>query len=844
MAEVIEIDSSPEPDPMPISRRVRFKSKSKGPAVQSIPVLEITDSDSDDFEAVGSDSDILVSPVKTGRRPIALSSSYAGPSRARVTNTLQLNVRASSSSLENIPSKDKENGKAAAAKLPLFLPGDEENEPPPSNINGRPEPALPSADTDLTVATPTPPMDIGQDLLANELIDVDEIVTPSELDSDTYLAQVLEIVPDVSPAHALTLIEELLPEHKADVLEQVLHRLFEDTNYPKVDKKGKKRKSDVGVSEDNDETERKKIKLDYSSTEREYKGGKDYDELALIQLQTDFPFIPKPYLRRMLLQHNHLYAPTHLFLAAQKANSPNPLPFSLKTTAFKPSVGKGKHRQLEDDEFSAELAFIRAQQEKDIQKHDEELAQQINQEEYEENGDGIECSCCFDTCPIEKMVQCPEAHLFCSSCITTYASTQLGSHSANLVCMHQSSCKQPFPPSELRRVLPEKLMDLYERVKQQKEIEQAGLEGLEECPFCEWKCVMEAGKDQEKLFRCRNEECGVVSCRSCKKPDHIPKSCQEVEDDKKLDGRHTIEEAMTRALMRNCPKCEKPFIKEAGCNKMICPNCNTMSCYVCRKVITGYDHFHQSHVPATGQAGPSTNGNCLLWDPVEQRHAKEVQEAAEKALAQYKLEHPDIDEKDIEVDVPVVPPVPVPQAHQMHAYPHAFGFGALAPVPQVQYLRDAQHIAQLQAEIPNIEQRIGVYNERIRMQEVRNAEATRREAQLERQLAMSQDVVARTTRQMTVQQREDRAAQHAAAVHTRSAQQRQQGLDALRRELQRERGRLQRVREQLRDLQQRQPAAAPAPMLPPPPVLFPFQHIPNAQVLTGPPPMRARVRRR
>lgn len=56
-------------------------------------------------------------------------------------------------------------------------------------------------------------------------------------------------------------------------------------------------------------------------------------------------------------------------------------------------------------------------------------------------------------------------------------------------------------------------------MKQQKEIEDAGLEGLEECPFCEWKCVIEASREEEKLFRCGNEEggCGVVSCRMCKK---------------------------------------------------------------------------------------------------------------------------------------------------------------------------------------------------------------------------------------------------------------------------------------------------------------------------------------
>ena len=113
------------------------------------------------------------------------------------------------------------------------------------------------------------------------------------------------------------------------------------------------------------------------------------------------------------------------------------------------------------------------------------------------------------------MVQCPEAHLFCVSCMTTYSETLLGAHDPKIVCMDQSGCKLAFPESELRRFLSPKLIQLYERVKQQKEIESAGLDNLEECPFCDYKVVIE--NEQEKLFRCENAECGAVSCRSCKK---------------------------------------------------------------------------------------------------------------------------------------------------------------------------------------------------------------------------------------------------------------------------------------------------------------------------------------
>jgi E3 ubiquitin-protein ligase RNF216 len=114
------------------------------------------------------------------------------------------------------------------------------------------------------------------------------------------------------------------------------------------------------------------------------------------------------------------------------------------------------------------------------------------------------------------MIQCPEAHLFCSDCMNSYVENLLGSHNSEIICMDQSGCKLSFPVSELRRFLPDKLLDLYERVKQRKEIELAGLDGLEECPFCDYKCVIE--NPDEKLFRCGNEEvCGAVTCRQCKK---------------------------------------------------------------------------------------------------------------------------------------------------------------------------------------------------------------------------------------------------------------------------------------------------------------------------------------
>lgn len=73
---------------------------------------------------------------------------------------------------------------------------------------------------------------------------------------------------------------------------------------------------------------------------------------------------------------------------------------------------------------------------------------------------------------------------------------------------------------------------------------------------------------------------------------HRSKSCDEVEKEAETKGRLTVEEAISQAKIRHCPRCKKAFVKESGCNKISC-GCGTKICYICRKTIDGYGHFCQ-----------------------------------------------------------------------------------------------------------------------------------------------------------------------------------------------------------------------------------------------------------
>ena len=90
--------------------------------------------------------------------------------------------------------------------------------------------------------------------------------------------------------------------------------------------------------------------------------------------------------------------------------------------------------------------------------------------------------------------------------------------------MDTSGCPAPFPETELTRLLPPKSLSLYHRLKQALELEQAEIHGLETCPACPFAAVIE--NEGEKLFRCLNEECGRVTCRGCRRKEHIPRSCE------------------------------------------------------------------------------------------------------------------------------------------------------------------------------------------------------------------------------------------------------------------------------------------------------------------------------
>lgn len=248
-ADIIEIGSSPDLRPRPHSRQAPRVGKDKK-RVRPLPtgdVIELSESEGEGSREI----------AKKARDASRADVPVAGPSRV-----------------------------AHQQLLPLFLPDTNDIESPIRGQHMAPRQPAHNGAVELgRVGAPMPPM---QALLPAQPVPVapppaagplqDDlsvlILDPPEENfaprMDSYVAQVLEIVPDVLPEHVSALVERLEPSYNAQVVAHIIHLLFEDPTYPKTDPKGKgKRKREEG---EGDGRSAKSAKVEYASKDRDPPG--------------------------------------------------------------------------------------------------------------------------------------------------------------------------------------------------------------------------------------------------------------------------------------------------------------------------------------------------------------------------------------------------------------------------------------------------------------------------------------------------------------------------------------------------------------------------------------------
>ena len=145
-------------------------------------------------------------------------------------------------------------------------------------------------------------------------------------------------------------------------------------------------------------------------------------------LQAAFPYVPRTFIRKIFLQHNNLYAPTHIYFTDlfKRYNQPPNVrpstygadyPFFPRKTPYKPiptmtlrdaEFEKEREWILIYDEEAGDLVKVRARlsaadddssSQNDIGPKGKGKATADDQEDEDEEqcpeGEGIECNCCF-----------------------------------------------------------------------------------------------------------------------------------------------------------------------------------------------------------------------------------------------------------------------------------------------------------------------------------------------------------------------------------------------------------------------------------------------------------------
>ena len=316
-----------------------------------------------------------------------------------------------------------------------------------------------------------------------------------------WLEQILIVFPQVQHDFVRNLLRERHSSHNdifsspeaadARVPGAVIAEIAEMKSFPR--QKELKRKHSEGAANNEDIT----IQWDRDGLKND-----TYYKEALILLAFEFTRIPTHFIHKTLREKGTLYD-TFNFLAHSESTyygSPRK-PYARSRVARVMLEKKYQRTAIEQREGRQYVNIVNEFQAARQHQHREETRKkrQKADEEVEANkfkvhqlqGSLVECQCCFDEAPINRVVNCEnyQTHFFCNKCINMRAKEQVGILRHEMMCMDTSGCGAELSKEALARALPVKISDKLAEIQQLAEIKAAGIDGLEQCPFCEYRAV-------------------------------------------------------------------------------------------------------------------------------------------------------------------------------------------------------------------------------------------------------------------------------------------------------------------------------------------------------------------
>jgi len=241
------------------------------------------------------------------------------------------------------------------------------------------------------------------------------------------------------------------------------------------------------------------------------------------------------------------------------------------------------------------------------------------------------CSVCFeDVSNSSELIRCDKAtpkfnHLVCKECVSKHLELLMLDGIGTNVCMFDKgdNCSGQYSNKDIDNILvsPEKRSKWTELVNINDIFKLASIcDDYIICPLCcKWGCIFEVPPGVQINFFIPCGNCNLQWCNVCKRQSHIGKSCYTLEftDTEKVEKRisiidHMIQEIVSKTLTHCCSTCGCSYIKEEGCNLMVCPKCEAMSCYLCNMKLYYKNNNKYWHFAGHEFSDPDTY--CELWN--------------------------------------------------------------------------------------------------------------------------------------------------------------------------------------------------------------------------------------
>lgn len=242
------------------------------------------------------------------------------------------------------------------------------------------------------------------------------------------------------------------------------------------------------------------------------------------------------------------------------------------------------------------------------------------------------CKVCCDEIPNKDLIRCSNVdcenkHLVCHDCTLGHINSLMTDGIGSNICMFDKNekCGGSYKNSDIAKVIekPEILEKWNELIDIADILKLASIcDDYLICPLCcKWGCIFEVPAGISGRFYISCGRCKEQWCNICKRRAHGNSSCYQLnfsndENEKRKEEiiDHMIQEIITKTLTHCCSSCGCAYIKEEGCNLMMCPNCDGLSCYICGmrlyiKNNTKYWHF-------SGHELSDPNATCELWNNV------------------------------------------------------------------------------------------------------------------------------------------------------------------------------------------------------------------------------------